>query len=124
MPHALPPFLDTYFRTFEAGDEKGHLALCHPHVTYFGSGTGDSEGTVAILGIFRIMRERLHLARIKPRQVFGQEPELAVLVDMFVNGQEAPILQGVFAFRLDDQGLIRRLSILYDPLDLARLLPG
>lgn len=112
--------LEAYFRTFNASDEAGHAAVFHPDLVFFGSLSGmQSQGRASALGIFRSAHHSLGITRISPKRVFGDWPELSVLAELSqAEGRGA--IDVMVVFQCDDEGMIRRLSILWDPLPFLR----
>jgi len=106
--------IEVYFRTFNAGDEAAHLACFHPDVLFFASGSGDCQGVVAVRGVYRSAKEGLDLLEMHPAEIFGLHPELAVRAE--IRGK-AKCFFAILVFRLDEEGLIRRLSVLYNLRD-------
>jgi ketosteroid isomerase-like protein len=103
--------LEAYFKTFNAGDEAAHLALFHPDVVFFASGSGAARGRVAVLGVYHSAKRGLDILRMQPMETYGLHPEMAVRVEL--SGQ-AKRFQAMFVFRFDEDGAITRLSILYN----------
>lgn len=108
--------LDPYFRTFHASDEAGHMALFHPDMTFFGSLSGvESSGRASAMGIFRSAQSTLGIRRLTPKRIFGDWPELSVLLDMATQDGSTRA-EAVYVFQLDEGGIIRRLATLWNPL--------
>ena len=112
--------LEAYFQTFNASDEAGHAAVFHPDLCFFGSLSGmQSQGRASALGIFRSAHHSLGISRIIPKRFFGDWPETSVLAELSqAEGRGA--IDVMLVFQFDDEGLIRRLSILWDPLPFLR----
>lgn len=112
--------LEAYFRTFNASDETGHGAVFHPDLVFFGSLSGmQSQGRASALGIFRSAHHSLGISRISPKRIFGDWPEISVLAELSqAEGRGA--IDVMLVFQFDEEGLIRRLSILWDPLPFLR----
>jgi ketosteroid isomerase-like protein len=106
-----------YFRTFNAGDEPAHLALFHPDVVFFASGSGDGQGVVAVQGVYHSAKQGLDILEMQPIQVYGLHPEMTVRVEM---SGRARRFEAMLVFRFDEDGIIRRLSVLYNLRDAFR----
>ena len=103
-----------YFRAYNSGDEAAHTRLFHPEATFFGSGSGPARGLVAIRGVYHAARGRLGYMQFIPKEVFGAFPEIGVRVEV----QRAErSFQGLWVFRLGEDGLIRHLCVLYNLRD-------
>lgn len=103
--------IEAYFKTFNAEDIAGHSALFHPDVVFFGSGSGDAVGLVAVRGVYQAAKASLDFLEMHPLEVFGIHPEMAVRVEF--RGR-AKRFQAILVFRFDEAGLIRRLSVIYN----------
>lgn len=116
--------LNAYFQTFNAADEAGHSALLHPDLVFFGSLSGvESEGRASALGVFRSARGALGIGRLTAKKYFGDWPELSVLVELAqADGRGA--VEVLIVFQFDEEGLIRRLAILWDPLPYLKAIGG
>lgn len=106
--------LAVYFKTFNSGDLAGHMACFHPDVVFFASGSGDAVGLVAVRGVHQAAKGGLDFLEMHPLETFGLHPELAVRVE--IRGK-AKRFFATLVFRLDEQGLIRRLSVIYNLAD-------
>lgn len=116
--------LRAYFGSFNAGDEAGHSALLDPNLGFFGSLSGvQSEGRASALGVFRSARGALGIGRLTPLSCFGDWPEMSVLVELAqADGRGA--VEVLIVFQFDEEGLIRRLAILWDPLPYLKVIGG
>ncbi len=119
-PLALDPPLqaamDQFFETFNAGDEDAHMSLFAPDVVYFGSMSGiTSSGVATVRGVFRAAQTSMGVRRLTPLRTFGRRHELAVLLNFRPEDSEGPMAEGVWAFRFDEQALIARISLLWNP---------
>jgi hypothetical protein len=103
--------VQAYFKAFNEGNEAAHLALFHPDVVLYASGSGDATGLVAVRGVYQSARVGLGILEMHPIAVFGLHPELAVRTD--VRGRVKPF-EAMLVFRFDQEGAIRRLSLLYN----------
>lgn len=103
--------IETYFRTFNASDETGHMACFHPDAVYFGSGSGDCKGVVAIRGVYQAAKRSQDLLEMHPIDVYGVHPEMAATVEFRGHKTRFP---AVLVFRFNEAGAIVRLSVIYD----------
>ncbi len=103
--------VEAYFKTFNSGDEAGHFGLFHPDVVFFGSGSGEAVGIVAIRGVFQAAKAALDFLEMHPLEVFGIHPEMAVRVEFRGHAKRFP---AIIVFRFDEAGFIRRLSVIYN----------
>lgn len=112
--------LNSYFDSFNAGNEDEHYASAHPDMVFFGSlSRVQSQGLAASRGIFGAVRNSLGIRIITPKRYFGDWPEVSVLLALSrENG--AGKVEAVFSFRFDDSGRVLGLSALWNPLPFLK----
>ncbi len=116
LPKAAEAAVQAYFRTYNDDDEDAHMALISPELVYFGAVSRmTAEGIETARGIFRTAHERMGLKRFEPTRIFHGGPHLAVLARIHGIGAGGPTEEGVWVFRLDDQGRFDRVSVLWNP---------
>ena len=103
--------IEAYFKTFNSGDEAGHTALLDPDVVFFGSGSGDAVGLVALHGVYQAAKNSLDFLEMHPLEIFGIHPEMAARVEFRGRTKR---FQAIVVFRFDEAGIIRRLSVIYN----------
>lgn len=112
------PLIQAYFRTHRDREEAAHLALLDPQVRFFGSVSGIRDrGRASYRGVFRAIASQNHLNEAIPRRVLGQWPEFIVFVDLRFEPPGAPrrVLDAVWHFVFNDEGLIEELGIFWSP---------
>ncbi len=115
--------VETYFATFNSGDEEAHMGLFDPEVHFFGSLSRiDSAGLATIRGVHHGVRSSMGVQRLELTALYGRRQEVAALLS-FTAGGAGPSAEGVWAFRINGKGLIDRLSTLWNPAFLRRT-PG
>lgn len=103
--------IQAYFNAFNAGDEAAHLALFHPDVLLFASGSGATQGRVGAQGVYRSAKQGLDILEMHPLETFGLHPEMAVRTQ--IRGKSRVFI-ATLVFRFDETGAIVRLSLLYN----------
>lgn len=120
MSPQLEKVLETYFRTFNSGDEAGHRALWGPEMTYFGSSLRTTvQGLASLQGVWSAIREGIGIKTITPQRYFGDAPELAALV-RFGGVDGHPSQNAVMVFRFDADLLLKRIGVHWDPVSFLR----
>lgn len=108
--------VQAYFRTYNDDDEDAHMALISPQLVYFGSVSRMTvEGIETARGIFRSAHDRMGLKRFEPTRIFHTGPHLAAVARIHGPGAGGPTEEGVWMFRLDDQGRFDHVSVLWNP---------
>jgi len=114
--------IQRFFATHDAGREAEHMALVDPDVSYYGSVFGrEARGQAAYLGIFRSVHRDLGIARRRPVKVFGQWPEVAVLVEFHWAPPREGFVEAVVRLGFTPEGRIRLIQVLWDPRGAIQL---
>lgn len=116
----LQTALGTYVEAFNAGDEARHFSVMHPDLVYYGSlAKVRSQGVESAKGVFQAARSAFGVHRMQLRKVFGDWPEVAVLLDL-ARGDGGTESLSMFVFTLDAQGRITEISAFWDPRALFK----
>lgn len=118
METRLVELIQTFFKTHEAWDEMGHMALCAPEMRYCGSISGIRSGELLdYRGIFHGARKHLKIHQVRPLRAFGAWPEVAVIAEIHfaepINNLNS--VEGIWRFVFREDGLIQELSIIWSP---------
>lgn len=116
LPKAVQATVQAYFRTYNDDDEIAHMALIARELVYFGAVSRMTvEGIDSARGIFRTAHERMGLKRFDPLRTFHTGCHVAVLVRIHGIGPGGPTEEGAWIFRMNEAGLLDRVSVLWNP---------
>jgi ketosteroid isomerase-like protein len=116
LDHRREARLVAYFRTYNADDEDGHMALISPDLVYFGSVSRmTAEGLDTARGIFQSAHARMGLKRFDPLRLYAGGDHAAALVQVHGSRPGGPTEEGVWVFRFDAEDRINRVSVLWNP---------
>jgi hypothetical protein len=112
--------LNTYFRTFNDGDEAQHYSVVHPDMVFFGSLSHvETEGLASAKGVFRSVRESLGIRTFEAKRYFGDYPEVTVLLDLCREAGRGKA-EAMMTFRFNEAGLVTRITVLWNPLPFLK----
>lgn len=111
--------LDAYFATFNAGQDAAHLGLMNPEGVFWGSGSA-IQAYAGLEGpsILRAARSLFGIARMSPGTGYGKG--LAVGIEGQLHHQDGRLAPCAWVFRLGEDLQLRRLSVLWRPVEFLR----
>ncbi|HJW33728.1 MAG TPA: nuclear transport factor 2 family protein [Holophagaceae bacterium] len=116
----LPPQVQACLAAIESENPAGFRACFAPQARFFGTWIStEIQGLDYIQWAFRAALEVMPGLRVVPLETHGDDVELGVSAQMIL--RDGRTTEGLWVFKLDAEGRIDRLAVLWDP---ATLLPG